>query len=60
MYTIVMGNQTIKRYKLQWKAYNGKRYYIRKTAILHGISLQNIKDKALSLFGIMPDNIIRV
>ena len=55
MYTITIGKQTVKRYKLQWKAYNGKRYYVKKTRILHSISLQDVKHKAVSLFGIVPD-----
>ncbi len=60
MFTIIIANSTVKRYKLQWKAYNGKRYYVKKTRILHSISLQDVKRKALSLFGIQPDNIIRI
>ncbi|KKN73080.1 hypothetical protein LCGC14_0403890 [marine sediment metagenome] len=60
MYTITIGNSIVKRYKLQWKAYNGKRYYVKKTRILHSISLQDVKCKALSLFGCSPDNIIRI
>lgn len=60
MYTITIGKQIIKRYKLQWKAYNGKRYYVKKTRILHSLSLQDVKQKALSLFSSLPDNIIRI
>lgn len=60
MYTIAIGKQIVKRYKLQWKAYNGKRYYVKKTRILHSISLQDVKNKARMLFGVTPDNIIRV
>ena len=60
MYSITIANNAIKRYKLQWHDYNGKRYYVKKTRILHGISLQYVKDKALSLFGCKPDCIQRV
>jgi len=60
MYSILIGNTVLNRYKLQWKSYNGKRYYVYKTYILHGISLQYVKEKALKLFGIAPDNIQRI
>lgn len=60
MYSITIGKQILKRYKLQWHNYNGKRYYVKHTRILHSISLQDVKRKALSLFGIVPDNIQRV
>ena len=61
MFTITIGNQTVKRYKLQWKSYNGKRYFVKKTRILHSISLQDVKNKAKRLFGLdLPDNIIRI
>lgn len=60
MYSITIGNSIMKRYKLQWKDYNGKRYYVKKTCILHSISLQDIKNKALLLFGSVPSNIQRV
>ena len=60
MYTITIGKQIVKRYKLQWKAYNGKRYYVKKTRILHSISLQDVKRKALLLFGCNPDKIIKI
>ncbi len=59
MYSITIGKQILKRYKLQWKDYNGKRYYVKKTRILHSISLENVKSKALSLFGSVPDYIVR-
>ena len=60
MFTIAIGKQTIKRYKLQWRSYNGKRYYVKHTRVLHSVSLQDVKCKALLSFGIVPDNIQRV
>ena len=60
MYSITIANSAIKRYKLQWHDYNGKRYYVKKTRILHSISLQDVKAKALKLFGCKPDNIQRI
>lgn len=60
MFTITIANNTIKRYKLQWRNYNGSRYYVKRTRILHSISLQDVKIKAVQLFGSNPDNIQRV
>ena len=60
MYAITIGRQILKRYKLQWYSYNGKRYYVNKTRILHSISLENVKNKAISLFGSLPDNVQRI
>ena len=60
MYSISIGNNTLYRYKLQWHNYNGKRYYVKKTRILHSISLQDVKRKAKQLFGGVPDNIQRI
>ncbi len=60
MYSITIANDTIKRYRLQWRSHNGKRYYIKRRRILHGISLQDVKDRAKALFSIMPDNIRRI
>ena len=60
MYSITIANNAIKRYKLQWHNYNGKRYYVKKTRILHSISLQDVKRKAKQLFGGVPDNIQRI
>ena len=60
MYSLAIGRDTLYRYKLQWRDYNGKRYYVKKTRILHSISLQSVKHKALSLFGSKPDNIQRI
>lgn len=60
MYGISIGNTILNRYKLQWRGYNGKRYYVKKTAILHSISLQDVKNRAFQLFGSKPDNIIRI
>lgn len=60
MYTITIGKQILKRYKLQWRSYNGKRYYVKRTRVLHSISLQSVKNKALSLFSTTPDNIVRI
>ena len=60
MFTITIGRQVLKRYKLQWHSYNGKRYYVNKTRILHSISLENVKNRALLLFGSTPDNVQRI
>ena len=60
MYSITIGYSAMYRYKLQWHDYNGKRYYVKKTRVLHSISLQDVKRKALKLFGSKPDNIQRV
>lgn len=60
MYSIAIGNTMVNRYKLQWRDYNGKRYYVKKTRILHSVSLQDVKNKAVALFGNTPDNIQRV
>ena len=60
MFAITIGNTVLNRYKLQWHDYNGKRYYVKKTRILHSISLQDVKAKALLLFGCKPDSIQRV
>jgi hypothetical protein len=55
-----IGNTILNRYKLQWKDYNGKRYYVKKTRILHSISMREVKGKAMALFGIMPDSITKI
>lgn len=60
MYSLTIGNTIINRYKLQWRSYNGKRYYVKKTRILHSISMQDVKNKAFQLFGIMPDSIQKI
>ena len=60
MFTITIANDTIKRYKLQWHDYNGIGHYVKKRTILHGTSLDNVKDRALQLFGTVPDYIQRV
>ena len=60
MFTITIGITVLNRYKLQWKNYNGKRYYVYKTYILHSVSLQDVKTKALKLFGVKPDSIRRI
>lgn len=60
MYSITIGKRVLKRYKLQWRGYNGKRYYVKRTRILHSKTLQDVKQRALLLFGIAPDNIQRV
>ena len=60
MYTITIGNNILKRYKLQWHSYNGIGHYVKQTKILHAMSLQAVKSKALQLFGSKPDNIQRV
>ena len=61
MFTLTIGNIVLNRYKLQWKIYNGKRDYVYKTHVLHSISLQSAKAKALKLFGgSPPDSIQRI
>lgn len=60
MYSLTIGNIVLNRYKLQWHNYNGKRHYVYKTYILHSVSLQAVKVKALKLFGCKPDNIQRI
>lgn len=60
MYSITIGDNIINRYRLQWRGYNGKKYYVKHTRILHSISLQDVKAKVLLLFGSPPDNIVRV
>jgi hypothetical protein len=60
MYAITIGKQLLKRYKLQWHSYNGKRYYVNRTRILHSISLENVKNRAKLLFGSSPDCVQRV
>ena len=60
MYSLTIGNTVLSRYKLQWRGYNGKRYYVKKTRVLHSISLQDVKSKAFQLFGSKPDNIQRI
>jgi len=60
MFTMTICNNILKRYKLQWYGYNGERYYISKTRTLHSVSLQDVKNKAMALFGSKPDNIQRI
>lgn len=60
MYSITIGSIVLYRYKLQWHNYNGKRHYVYKTHVLHGVSLQYVKAKALKLFGVKPDNIQKI
>lgn len=60
MYSMLIGNTIVNRYKLQWHNYNGKRYYVKKTRVLHSVSLQDVKNKAMLLFGSKPDNIQRI
>ena len=60
MYSLTIGNIVLNRYKLQWKNYNGKRYYVYKTHVLHSVSLQDVKAKALKLFGVKPDSIQKI
>ena len=60
MFAITIGNTVLNCYKLQWKNYNGKRYYVYKTHILHSATLQDVKAKALKLFGCKPDNIQKI
>lgn len=60
MFTLTIGNTILNRYKLQWRDYNGKRYYVKKTRILHSISLQDVKNKAFQLFKSKPDSIQKI
>ena len=61
MFTLTIDNVVLNRYKLQWKNYSGKRHYVYKTHVLHSISLQAVKAKALKLFGgSPPDSIQRI
>ena len=60
MFTMTVGKQTTRRYKLQWHDFNGKRYFVKKTRILHSVSLQNVKNKGVMLFGTIPDYIVRI
>lgn len=60
MYSVTIGNNIIKRYKLQWRSWNGKRYYVKQTRILHAVSLDDVKNRAEQLFGSVPDNIQRI
>ncbi len=60
MYSITIANDTIKRYRLQWRSHNGKRYYVKRRRTLHGISIQDVKDRAKLLFGITPDSVQRI
>jgi len=61
MYSLTIGNTILKRYKLQWRSYNGKRYFVKKTRILHSISLQDVKNKAKRLFALdLPDSIQKI
>lgn len=60
MYAITIGNNVLKRYKLQWYSYNSNRCYVKKTMILHSTSLDTVKRQAILLYGSMPDNIIRI
>lgn len=60
MYSLTIGNTVLNRYKLQWYSYNGKQYYIKKTLVLHSTSLQDVKNKVLSLFDSKPDNIQKI
>ena len=60
MYSITIANNVIKRYRLQWCSYNGKRYYVKRRRVLHGISIQDVKDRAKALFGNSPDSVQRV
>ena len=60
MYAITIANDILKRYKLQWYGFVKRRRYVIKTRILHNISLQDVKEEALRLFGKLPDNIQRI
>ena len=60
MFTLQLYNVELKRYKLQWYNYNGKKRYVEFTHILHAPSLDNVKDRALQLFGSKPDSIMRI
>ena len=60
MFTLELSNTiTIKRYKCQWYSDN-KRKYIAKTRILHADNMAEAKQKAIQLYDIKPDSILRV
>ena len=54
-----IGNITINKYKCQWK-HSGLHRYIKKTAILHSDSLQNVKIKAAKFYGSLPTEIVLI
>ena len=54
-----IGNITINKYKCQWK-HSGLHRYIKKTAILHSDSLQNVKIKAKQFYGSLPTEIVLI
>lgn len=60
MFAMVIGGNTLKRYKLQWYSFAGKRRYISKTKVLHSISLQDVKQRAKGLFNSTPDFVQRI
>lgn len=59
-YEISAGNITLKRYRVQWHGWNTKQYYVSRSRIVHAISLDNAKDRALQIFGSIPDSIRRI
>ena len=60
MFIMTIGNRTIKRYKLQWHNHNGRRNNVEHTRVMHSVSLDAVKDKALERYGSAPDSIKRV
>lgn len=59
-YFVISIDKVLKRYKLQWYGWNTKRHYVKKTRVLHDVSLQAVKDRAKLLFGSIPDYIQRI
>lgn len=60
MFTLTIGNKTIKRYKLQWHDHNGRRNNVEHTRVMHSVSLDAVKDKAMLRYGSKPDAIHRI
>lgn len=60
MYTLTIGKTIVKRYKVQWHSNTGRHNYVKKTAILHGASLDKVKAKAAEIYGDVPDSIHRI
>lgn len=59
-YEISIGNNILKRYRVQWHGWNTKRYYVSRSRVVHAISLDNAKERAEQIYGEMPDTIRRI
>ncbi len=51
-----LGNITINKYYCRW-IYANKRHKTERRKMLHSTSLENVKQKAIKLFGRKPDEI---